>query len=634
MGDRYDFQMISLNARGLVDHKKRTSVFNWLAKKKIDIIFLQETHSNLQSEQKWKNEWRGIVHMSHGTSNSRGCMIMFKRDLDVKILNVKCDVDGRYIIVNCEIMDDMFTLVNIYAPNTEDKQVKFINDLENTLTQLGYSSEQNFILGGDWNIVRDPSVDKQGGTFNKKQKSVDQMDLLMNNFSLNDSWRIKNPLERRYTWRQKTPLIQCRLDYWVISDSLFDNITHIDTIPSIQSDHSAIILKLKHIPEGKKGPGLWKFNNGLLDDETFTQGLRSKLNEWKDEYDFDDKRIKWEIIKYEIRKYCIAFSKKRSKQKKERIKELENELMILDRNIKDENDNKRYHNIKDEMLTLEKEKVKGLIIRSRSQWFEEGEKSTKYFFNLEKANAIKKHIRKLKVGDGTIVTDPTDILEEQRQFYQKLLSSQVQTSDNKHPEFFNSDIPTLSEDMKLECEGQITILECEQVLKTLKKNKSPGNDGLPFEFYDKFWDDLKTVIVDSFNYAFEYGELSSSQKQAVISLLEKKGKDRLFLKNWRPISLLNVDYKLASKVIAQRIRKTLPSLIHYNQSGFIEKRYIGDTIRTILDIMDYMDEYDEAGLMMMVDFEKAYDSLEWDFMIKVLQHFNFGPDLIKWIKTF
>ena len=50
--------------------------------------------------------------------------------------------------------------------------------------------------------------------------------------------------------------------------------------------------------------------------------------------------------------------------------------------------------------------------------------------------------------------------------------------------------------------------------------------------------------------------------------------------------------------------------------------------------MDYMDEYDEAGLMMMVDFEKAYDSLEWDFMIKVLQHFNFGPDLIKWIKTF
>ena len=95
-----------------------------------------------------------------------------------------------------------------------------------------------------------------------------------------------------------------------------------------------------------------------------------------------------------------------------------------------------------------------------------------------------------------------------------------------------------------------------------------------------------------------------------------------------------MDYKIASKVIAERIRKTLPNLVHFNQSGFIERRYIGDTIRTLLDIIDYMDEYHEGGLMMMVDFEKAYDSLEWDFMINVLEHFNFGNDLIKWIKTF
>ena len=188
-------------------------------------------------------------------------------------------------------------------------------------------------------------------------------------------------------------------------------------------------------------------------------------------------------------------------------------------------------------------------------------------------------------------------------------------------------IPFLSE--KQACEGEITILECENVLKSFKKNKSPGNDGLPVEFYITFWEDIKTVVVDSFNFAFHNGELSSSQKQAVISLLEKKGKDRLFLKNWRPISLLNVDYKIASKVIAERIRKTLPNLVHFNQSGFIERRYIGDTIRTLLDIIDYMDEYHEGGLMMMVDFEKAYDSLEWDFMINVLEHFNFGTDLIK-----
>ena len=85
--------------------------------------------------------------------------------------------------------------------------------------------------------------------------------------------------------------------------------------------------------------------------------------------------------------------------------------------------------------------------------------------------------------------------------------------------------------------------ECYNILQTFLKNKSPGNDGLTVKFYLAFWPLFGKLVVDSLNYAFEYGELSNSQKQAVITLIEKKGKDKRLVKNWRPISVINVDAK-------------------------------------------------------------------------------------------
>ena len=95
--------------------------------------------------------------------------------------------------------------------------------------------------------------------------------------------------------------------------------------------------------------------------------------------------------------------------------------------------------------------------------------------------------------------------------------------------------------------------------------KTPGNNGLTPEFYKKFWNLLGTLMTDSLNYSYIHGELSNSQKQAIIRLIEKKGKDRRYIKNWRPISLLNVDTKIASKALALRLEKVLPFVINEDQ---------------------------------------------------------------------
>ena len=149
-----------------------------------------------------------------------------------------------------------------------------------------------------------------------------------------------------------------------------------------------------------------------------------------------------------------------------------------------------------------------------------------------------------------------------------------------------------------------------------------------------FWDSIGNILVECFNESFAKGEMSSSQRQAVITLIEKKGHDRWDLKNWRPISLLNVDAKIASKVIAERMKRLLPELIHDNQSGYIPGRWIGENIRSILDIMQYTQSKKLLGLLLFIDFEKAFNSLELDYLNRCLQLFNFGHDLIRWVNTF
>ena len=121
---------------------------------------------------------------------------------------------------------------------------------------------------------------------------------------------------------------------------------------------------------------------------------------------------------------------------------------------------------------------------------------------------------------------------------------------------------------------------------------------------------------------------------AIIKLIEKKGKDKMYIKNWRPISLLNVDVKIASKTIAKRLETVLPLIIHENQCAYVKGRSIFDCTRIIDDIMFYTKENKLLGLLLAIDFEKAFDSLDWTFLNKALSAFNFGQSFIKWVNTF
>ena len=153
-------------------------------------------------------------------------------------------------------------------------------------------------------------------------------------------------------------------------------------------------------------------------------------------------------------------------------------------------------------------------------------------------------------------------------------------------------------------------------------------------FYKIFWNKLKKYFINSINYSYEHCTLTDMQKQGIITLLPKKDKNLAQLNNWRPISLLNIDYKISTKAIANRIKKVLNTIINDSQTGFLKGRYIGENIRTIFEVIESLNNENKPGLIFFADFEKAFNSIDHDYIFKVLNYFNFGNYFINWIKMF
>ncbi|KAL9979618.1 hypothetical protein ACROYT_G017301 [Oculina patagonica] len=635
----FAFKLLSLNARGIRSFEKRKAVFGWVMRQQVDICFIQETYSTKEVENVWKKQWKGEMYFSHGSVHSRGVLVLIKNNLEFQIKSMRQDKEGRFIFLEALVQDQKFLLVNIYAPNKTSEQTHFFDKIKEELDNIDIDDDCRIIIGGDFNVILDPNLDGCGGK-PKLKESAKQIENICLLYDLVDIWRLRNPGIRRFTWTQKTPVIQRRLDFWLTDNALQEEIDQVSIIPSIKSDHSAILLSVNGIEEKSHGPSFWKFNASLLDDNDYVALINDRYQVWVDEFrDIQDPRLLWDLIKFKIRQETISYSKRKARERKAKLTSLEEKLTILqelcDQDPSTDNLN-RLEILKTEYDLQYEYIAQGAIIRSRARWYEQGEKSNKYFLNLESSRGKKSTIRKILKEDQSLTTNPKEIMAELRSFYSNLYQvNSTGESEASLDAFLNSvSLPTLSEIQKEKCEVELTIGECFNILNGFQKNKTPGNDGLTTEFYLAFWPILGKHLVACLNYAHNHGELSNSQKQAVITLLEKKGKDKRLIKNWRPISLINVDTKIASKALAKRLENILPDLIHYNQNAYVKGRSIFDAVRTIDDVLEYTKCSDQSGILVTIDFEKAFDSLDHRFLLKVLRTFNFGPSFIQWIRTF
>ena len=641
MLDSTVYKIISLNVRGLKNQRKRRSIFSYLKDQKCHCYFLQETYSEPKDELIWKSEWGGEMLFSHGTNRQKGvCILLNLSACNLSIESQFSDVDGRIVLANISFNSTKVSLCNIYAPNKLDLQLRFISTLNGFLCSNANISE--LILGGDWNVTLE-AIDKSGGIPWRPTAYRDQVLALSREFELVDILRVKNPNGKFYTYESKALKLKSRIDYFLITKSWGHFVSVADIKISIAPDHRAVRLGLK-MAINKRGPGLWKFNNSLLKDQVFLTLIENSYPMIKVKYsEVEDARLRWELIKMELRGIIIPFAKNKARATRLYIENLEKQLAELDFTILSHTGSQmdlffkqsELEKLKKELQHSYDKKGEGAIFRSKLRWTEQGEKPTKYFFNLEAKHFMQKTIVELKISDNKTVIKDGEILQQIEDFYRDLYTSQFSGSEELFDNFVgNVVLPQLSEVDKNMLEGELTVEECRQILKTFSNGKSPGEDGFTVEFYVQFFELLAPDMLASLNAAYLHGEMSVSQRRGVITLIPKDDSNLLELSNWRPITLLNVDYKIASKAIASRIKNVLPALIHSDQSGFMKDRFIGQNIRLINDILVQTELQDVPGILLQLDFRKAFDTVEWPVIQQTLSKFNFGDSLKRWVQTF
>ena len=604
------------------NHIKRKKTFRYLREYKVDVCCLQELHGENKSNTLWASEWGCKAIFANGTSNARGVGILLSKKPHKSVREIRRDMEGRYILCKLEINDKEYCIANIYAPNYDDPEFfTKVNDEINDLNCV------YCIWAGDFNLVLDPKVDRSKDTLYNRNATKTVKDI-MENEGLTDIWRLWNNEKCSFTRCRKRPnLTWSRIDLLLVSQGFASNVSECRIEPFVLSDHSMVYVDVT-IEKNKRGPGVWKFNNSLLSNEEFCNKLKEVIRGTVRVYYYLNAIELWEMIKQEIRNFGRDFSKTKAREDKEYNFQLYKILSNMqDEMIKDPNNeqfSKNIDKVQCEIDSYMEQDARKAAFRCKVDWNTYGGKPSSYFLNMEKRNYVNKSMYRVRKADGSIKKDYSEILNVQYDFYKKLYTS----NDNVHFNLSNSTGVALNSVDKSRLDGDVSIEELYDGMMTLKTGKCPGSDGISIEVYRRFWTELREPLFNMYQLAEARGLLNPSGRRGIINLIPKCNKCDYLVNHWRPVTLLNGDFKIWAKTIANRLEEVAENLIGKQQYGFMKGRNIQCNIRRTLEVVTFLNRSSSPGVVAMVDFEKCFNRVEYKSIKGVFKYFNFGEAFI------
>ena len=267
-----DLKIISCNVRGLRDATKRRQLFKYFHERKVDIIFIQESHSTKDCEKIWQNEWGGKIVFDHGESNARGVAMLFAKNLEIIINRIEKSDYGQYIIVEARTNEVPLTLCNVYAPN-KDSPFFFTTLLE----KITNTDSLRKIVAGDFNQILDLELDQKGGSKTNLSNSANVINSFLDDQDWLDIWRVTHSKLFQFTWRKSKPTVMTCLDYFLIPQHVSGEVISCKILPGLLSDHSFVELVLSFL-DSIKGRGFYKFNTSLLTNKVFVDEVNKIID--------------------------------------------------------------------------------------------------------------------------------------------------------------------------------------------------------------------------------------------------------------------------------------------------------------------------------------------------------------------
>ena len=633
IGKNLTLSIGTLNCRGLRATKKRRAILRQ-CKDNVDIVLFQDTHLDEGLTKTIEKEMKGSWVFNNRANNSGGVAIY----CNDKNGRMTADGNDDYSDNNGSITGKLIKIeeyniyvISAYAPccgnDTQKltKNLKFLTNLEKIIMDKR-SAGLEVIIAGDLNFIRDAYLDADGGepkVYKDQNRWLDHME----DMGIVDALRFLRPDERMFSW-SRTGCFR-RLDYILCSKNIIQKATDTIIVPVPSSDHRLLGMKITLGRDTISGPGLWRHNDTSLKDQEYTKVISDCIEEVKKQ-PFNTKASQWEFCKFRIRETAIEFGKNRAKSRRKEKKQIEKAYAKA---LYDDNNESEITELRRHLHKIYEEEDDAIRFRTGLDVIEHGEKVTPFMFRKIEQNRKESNITMLKTIDnpqGTITKKET--MEALEQHFKSVFSDK--DKNRKVPDDWYEGMKKIPQELSDKLEEAITQNDITKALfKLMSEGKAPGNDGLTTSFYRFFWSDISELVVGSLKEGCENGKFSNSQRQSVIRLLEKKGKDREKINGWRPISLMNVDIKLYAKVLAEKLKQICKHIISEEQLAYVEGNDVHEGHLLMNKVLELTRTKKVSGLAGCIDFKGAFDSVRHGFIYTTLSKMGLGANFIGMIKS-
>ena len=486
---------------------------------------------------------------------------------------------------------------------------------------------QNNIIIGDFNFA-DNDIEKGKGMEHRDHMMTSIWEGFTSALAIRDPFRTHYPKRRIYSFVNTTG--ESRGDRVYVNEENVPNISeHKYTVTPFNLAHK--ILTLTVTDQQERGRGYWKLNSSVLDDNAYTAMVRQTIAN-VDKLPIQDPQKWWDTFLTSVRSKTVENTKREHSIENECRNRLCEDLLRLEAvptDLLTPSQAARYAFLKEKSKTFEEKLIEGHRHRTRGlPRYEQREPDIEFYAKLEKS-AQRTGIRELRHKNGTVYSDNQHLLEIKTDFCTELYTPNSVDESVQEKLLGNVD-HKLTDQQKCMLDAELRPKEIQQAVYELNDVKSPGIDGFTAEFYKKFWPLLQDHYVAFINCA-NRTSFSHSKNTSVTSILYKEKGDTDDLKNDRPISLINVDLKILTKALTNRLKKVLPSVIHYTQTA-VDGRKIDNTVHMLRDLIQLANTEDLPAAFIFLDQEKAFNRVNHDFLYKTMKAFGIGPAFIHCVR--